>query len=355
MYFKWSGALAVFAFTLSFSATAVCAEPLAEAMSEPLAEPLDRGIGIYFDQDLLVPVFNEDRDYTMGLAFEFFWEKEKGLYPFDGLVEMASDLVDIVDKDKDIIYSFMLGVIAYTPDNLGNREPILDDRPYSSLIYLSNKRVRADKENAVAAEVLIGFLGTNITKSAQTRLHTYYRSATGEDEPVNPLGWSHQISDGGELTMRLRLTHSRLLSPPPQDTNYDVAATWGASLGFQTNVNVGVAIRAGNIKSPFWSLPYDPVTRGNFVPSRSKSEWFFWSAVRTHLVGYDALLQGQVRNSDVTYASNEIERFVYDGAIGFTVGFDEVQLTFSTNAKSSDLKNTGRKQVWGSVICVVHF
>ena len=319
------------------------------------AQLTDRGIGIYIDQDLLVPASNEDRDYTMGTAVEFFWGEEKGLYLFDGLLEEAGEWLGIEKDASDIIYSFMLGTLAFTPDDLGDENPIYDDRPYASLIYLSNKRVRANSSSAVAAEFLIGVLGTRFAEEWQTRFHTFFRSATEDDEPVDPLGWPHQISDGGELTLRLRLTHSRIKPELSNPGNYDVATTWGMSLGYQTNLHIGAALRAGSIKSPFWSLPYDPVNRGNFLPAKSKNEWYFWAAFRAHLVAYDALLQGQFRDSTVTFEAGDIERLVYDGAAGLTLGFGNSQLTFSTNIKSADIKIMDRNQIWGSINYIYHF
>lgn len=315
----------------------------------------DRGIGIYLDQDLFVPVFNEDRDYTMGMAFEFFWEKEKGLYPLDNVVREVSEWLGMSDSDKNLVYSFMLGSIAYTPDNLADPNPIYNDRPYSSLIYLSNKRVRANDTRALAAEVLVGVLGTGVAEAIQTGLHRWYRSVTGGDTPVDPKGWSHQISAGGELTFRIRLSNSLLHPTLSSEGNWDVATTWGGSLGYQTNLEAGFAIRAGNIKSPFWSLPYDPINRGNFIPSAARNEWYFWAAARTHLVIYDALLQGQFRHSDVTFSSDQIERFIYDGALGLTLGYHGSQLTLAANVKSPEFKLTDRHQVWGSIYYVYHF
>lgn len=311
------------------------------------------GIGVYIDQDLFVPFTNEDRDYTMGVALEFFWEKNKGFYPLDGLVRRAGEWVGIGKSDNDIVYSFMLGTLAYTPDDLADSEPIYDDRPYSSLIYLSNKRVLADHDSALAAEILLGVIGTNLARDAQTEFHKLYRSLADSDEPVEPMGWSHQISDGGELTLRLRLSNSRLHYSNPG--LWDVASTLGVSLGFQTNISVSAAARLGHIKSPFWSLPFDPVNRGNFLPSKASNEWYFWAALRAHLVGYDALLQGQFRDSEVTYNSDEIERIVLDGAFGFTKGFGQSQITLSANTKSSDLKHSNRTQTWGSVNYIYHF
>lgn len=313
----------------------------------------DSGIGIYIDQDLFVPFTNEDRDYTMGVAVEFFWAKDEGLYPFDNLVRQTAELLGMKGKENDIVYSFMLGTLAYTPDDLSNPLPIYTDRPYSSLIYLSNKRVRADNKMAIAAEVLLGIIGTNFSRDAQSAFHSLYRDIAGTTEPVEPRGWAHQISNGGELTMRLRLSNSRLQFF--EAGVWDLATTVGLSLGFQTNISTSLAFRLGDIKSQFWSIPFDPVSRGSFLPDSAKNEWYFWTALRAHLVGYDALLQGQFKRSDVVFSSDEIEHFVYDGAVGFTLGFDKSQLTLSANFKSPDLKLTSRKQVWGSINYLYYF
>jgi len=315
-----------------------------------------RGIGIYIDQDMFVPLSNEDRDYTMGFALEFFWTKEKGLYPLDNLVKKASEWVGIEPDQNNIVYSFMLGVLAFTPDDLANPFPIYNDRPYSSLIYLSNKRVYTDNKDALAAEVLVGVIGTSIVRDVQTQFHEWYRHLSNESEPVEPQGWSHQISDGGELAMRLRLTNSHLHEQLSIPEKFDIASTMGLSFGFQSNLTVSLAMRAGKIKSPFWTLPFDPVNRGNFIPSNAKNELYIWTAIRAHLVLYDALLQGQFRrDSDVEFSSDEIERLVYDGAFGLTLGFKKSQLIFSVNAKSSDLKLSNRRQVWGGVNYIFNF
>lgn len=52
------------------------------------------GWGLYLDQDLWLPVFNEDRDYTMGIALEFFWQDEdKPFYLFDDSAKKVGEVV----------------------------------------------------------------------------------------------------------------------------------------------------------------------------------------------------------------------------------------------------------------------
>ena len=49
--------------------------------------------GIYFDQDMFIPGGNEDRDYTMGIALEFF-EEDGAFYLLDGVVRRFGELLE---------------------------------------------------------------------------------------------------------------------------------------------------------------------------------------------------------------------------------------------------------------------
>ncbi len=314
----------------------------------------DRGVGMYFDQDLFVPFLNQDRDYTMGLALEFFWDKQDGIYPLDGMVGRVGRWMGLGNADDNIVTSFIVGTVNYTPDDLAVSTPILDDRPYASLLYLGNKRVRASKSSAVAAEALIGVLGTDVAKESQELLHGWYREIANTDEPVDPKGWGNQISDGGELTMRLRFSNSRLRAESPG--TWDLATTWALSLGYQTNASFGISGRYGRISSAFWSIPFDPVNRGSFLPSLSDDEVYVWAAYRARLVGYDALLQGQFRDSEFEFDGDEIERLLHEGAIGVTAALGQAQMTFSINAKSAEFKQSKqREHLWGSLNLIYHF
>jgi hypothetical protein len=327
---------------------------LSHADAAPPNVQHDRGVGFYIDQDLFVPFENEDRDYTMGLALEFFWEKKYGIYPLDGLTGRIGRWIGLGRRDDNIITSFIIGTVNYTPNDLSQATPIFSDRPYASLIYLGNKRVRASKNSAVAAEALIGVIGTNVAREFQQGLHKWWRDMTDSATPVDPKGWGNQISDGGELTLRLRFSNSRLQYEIPG--SMDIATTWSLSLGYQTNLSVGISGRMGNLSSSFWSIPFDPVNRGNFLPSIAADELYVWSAYRVRAIGYDAMLQGQFRDSVVTFDYADIEKFVHEGAVGITYGRGPAQVTFAVNAKSAELKNAQRrKHIWGSLNFIYQF
>lgn len=331
--------------------------PLVTAPSMAQIAPPDKwGAGVYIDQDLVVPISNEDRDYTMGIAAEFFWQDKKtGLYPLDGYVKRLGQWLGLHDKQDEIVRSFMLGSITYTPDDLANPDPIFDDRPYASLLYLSNKRVRANRNNAVGIEFQLGLLGTPVSGNIQASLHGLWRDATGDTTPVDPMGWDHQISEGGEPTLRIRVSNSQLLLE--DRGNWDIAGSGGLTLGYQTNINLGLSARLGKIASPSWTLPFDPINRGNFLPSLAGNEWYGWAVYRLRLVGYDALLQGQFRDSDVTFTWDEIEHVLHEVGMGFTFRVKPLQFTLAVNGKSPELKAgpDRRNHFWGGMYLLYRY
>jgi hypothetical protein len=320
------------------------------ALSCGSATAAHRGFAVYVDQDLFVPGVNEDRDYTMGVAVEFFAD-DGPLYQLDGFVRWFADLSGLPVGGSEAYRSYMLGSVNYTPQDLTQSAPIFDDRPYASLIYLSNKRVVAEGERAVAVDFQLGLLGTDLAGDFQDLVHGWWRDLTDSNEPVAPQGWHNQISDGGELTARVRFAEARLIPALSGPGWLDVAWAWDASLGYQTNASLGVSARLGQLASPFWTIPFDPVNRGTFVPAGGTDELYVWGAARGRVVAYDVLLQGQFRDSVVTVASDDVSRLVWEGSVGVTKSWEKLQLTFAVNAKSAEIDRGGaeRSHYWGGL------
>ncbi|WP_455217922.1 lipid A deacylase LpxR family protein [Kaarinaea lacus] len=334
----------------------ICAFFCAAPVTAEISFPDNWGAGLYMDQDLAVPVVNEDRDYTMGIAAEFFWQdKDAGLYPLDGTVRQIGQWLGLHEKGDQIVRSFILGSVTYTPDDLSDPDPIYDDRPYASLVYLGNKRVRVNRNNAVGVELQVGILGLDYSGNIQTGLHRFYRETFDDESVVDPEGWDHQVSDGGELTLRLRASNSRLLLESPN--TWDLSHYWSASLGYQTNVSIGLSGRFGRITSSPWTLPFDPINRGNFLPALSGNEWYLWAAYRLRLVLYDALLQGQFRDSDVTFDYDEIRHLIHEGGFGMTFTYQPLQFTIAVNGKTPELESgiLDRNHYWGGLYFVYRY
>lgn len=326
--------------------------PSLEAQNAGLA-----GYAIYLDQDFFIPAKNEDRDYTMGLGIEWFWDADPQAV---GFLDRALEAIDKRIGPKGTSHSFqkslMFGSLTFTPEDLANSSPIFDDRPYASLLYLSGKRIAirqgdpSHRDSILGTELLVGLLGSGFSEFFQTKFHQAYRSVSNTDEPVDPLGWSNQISEGGEPTLRYRVTFAQEWL---DEEWFDLSYGSDLNLGFQTNASLGAQFRIGKRQSGFWTLPYDPINRGSFIPDSRQSEFYVWGAYRARFVGYDALIQGQFRNSEVTANSSGIERLVHESGIGATYGQSAFQLSISASYKSPELKNAiERSHFWGTIAFV---
>jgi hypothetical protein len=322
-----------------------------------------KGFAIYLDQDMF-GLNNEDRDYTMGLGFEYFYDEPSSKTPLlqslhhylkTTLTPTYQSLLHIPKElSVQAMRSFMFGTIAYTPDKLSQTAKIVTDRPYASLLFLADKRVEYNANFALGTELQVGILGTNIARTTQTWFHKQYRSLANSSEPVEPKGWDNQISDGGELTARFKMSYTRLIYEDP--TRYDLAYMTSLSLGYQTNVSLGVSGRFGKIKSDFWSLPFNPINRGTFIPSFADDELYVWGAYKAIVVGYDALLQGQFRNSSVEFDYEQLQTIVHESAIGATAVYDGWQITATLNRKSAELKApANRTHFWGGIYLIFQF
>jgi hypothetical protein len=312
-----------------------------------VAEEVRRGFSLYVDQDLLMPLTNEDRDYTMGFGFEVY-QDQGPLYLFGGVIDAVGEALGFTQTAGRFYQSWLFGSQTFTPDDIANPAPIFDDRPYASLVFLSNKQVVADHRQVLGTELTVGAIGLGLSEQVQKALHGWVRDWRDNDHPRDPQGWRYQISDGGEPTLRLRLAGSRRLFGGQQ---WDVAGGWEANLGFQANASIGTSLRLGDIASPFWNLPYDPINRGAFVPWLRSDEWFVWGAGRLRAVAYDALLQGQFRDSEVTVAADDMRRVVWEAGVGLTKAWPGLQVTFAVNAKAGDttLTRAPDEHFWGGI------
>ena len=322
------------------------------------AEDTFAGWAVYLDQDFFIPGKNEDRDYTMGFGVEWFWEAEPKTAGFlDNALSFINDQIGTTNQSSKFQKSLLFGSITFTPEDIGDSNPIFNDRPYASIWYLSSKRIAIkegddldpqSRDTVSGSEFLFGVLGTNLSETFQTEFHRAYRSISDTGEPVDPLGWDNQISNGGEPTLRYRLSFAQSLL---KEKHFDLAYTSDISLGYQTNASFGAQVRFGLLDSGFWTMPYDPINRGSFIPAAESSELYVWGAYKARLVGYDALIQGQFRSSNVTFSSSEMERLVHESGIGVTYGHRLFQVSLSASYKSTELKNTDeRSHFWGGIV-----
>ena len=187
------------------------------------------------------------------------------------------------------------------------------DRPYASLFFLSEGRryFSSDADIAYNSSLTFGVMGLAAARSVQDALH----SLTGS---VQPEGWSHQISAGGEPTLRYGMARQALLGEYGQGALHgDTKWTVAGSVGTVTEASLAFNARWGRIESPWWAFTpeqtmYVQETQPVAPPLGldAAPEVFAFAGARAKLRAYNAFLQGQFRHSDLTYPEGDVNKLL---------------------------------------------
>ena len=259
--------------------------------------------------------------------------------------------------------AFELGLQLFTPDDLTAEQAIPDDRPYANLVYTASSRLTVDtaRQAVYQSTFTLGVLGLpivgNVHRAAHQLLH-------------NPLpnGYDHQISDGGEPTFRYAFSKHRLLaSGARKETRpYSLRFGYGASVGYLTEANVELSFRSGPERMAWWSPPPMSADYAGQPPIQSRRD-ASTAAVRgvVYEAGmtlrarvYDAFLQGQVRHSDVTFASDELNHLLLEAWLGFSiVQKNGINVGYTLRWQSAEIaEGTGSRSFsWGNLFFVRRF
>jgi hypothetical protein len=304
-------------------------------------------VRIQLDNDLFSGD-HRDRDYTGGAAVTISNEAAReGITSIDPLLAKIDAFFNV--GDGETYFARQFGMLAFTPANIETSAPQSSERPYASLLYVANGRVRVedDQRTAWVSNLTVGVLGLGLAEELQTAIHHVVGSAS-------PEGYSHQISAGGEPTARYALARQFLWIAHPSG-RLDVKTTIEGSVGYLTEASVAISARIGRLNSAWWSFAPE-LTDYMAAPiagdARAHRELYVFSGVRLKARAYNAFLQGQFRHSDVRYSSDEIQHFLVHAWIGLAMQLaDQTDLTYTLNYQSAELRegDAVRDALWGAV------
>ncbi|HEY6643122.1 lipid A deacylase LpxR family protein [Povalibacter sp.] len=340
----WTTALLAAALWLAATATVFAAPPAADAREFD-------GVRLQLDNDLFAAGGARDRDYTGGFAITISGENARdGMLSLDPLLKRI-DAIAVPEGSSSVYHARQFGLMAFTPADIESTLPVYDDRPYASLLFMSNGRVSvdADGRGAWSSSLTIGVLGLK----AAGELHSDIHELVGSD-PVH--GYDNQISAGGEPTARYTLARHHLWIANPSAT-LDVKTTLQGSVGYLTETSAAISMRVGRFNSPWWSFApelTDYIAAPVPVAARSggTSELYFFTGARLKARVYSAFLQGQFRDSAVEYSHAEIEPLVAEVWVGVvTQIFENTQLSYTLNYQTAELRDgeADRSALWGGV------
>ena len=305
---------------------------------------------IAFDNDIFVPG-GRDQDYTYGLNAAFAGKGAEdhwlSLHQPLGWIDKSIGLDSRFGQGVEVS-KIEYGLFGFTPEDITQAEPLQDDRPYASLVYVSSSREHYDRSSQVSwqSTLTFGILGLSIVGDIQDRVHSLYDGDL-------PMGWNHQISEGGEPTARYSVSRQSLLFK--SDSGFELKSTYQGSVGYITEVSWSLSARAGKIHTPWASFNPELASyaeKSTAGAARKVSEHYLWAGISLKARAYNVFLQGQFRDSAVTYDSNEINHGIVEAWLGYTVSlFDGYSFTYSVRGHTSELKqgNGNRSVVWGGV------
>lgn len=355
----------------------------------PYVEPALSGFGLFVEQDFflgeLFPGRNEDRNYTMGVGLEASGRfvtaarlhlplrAADRLLGVDALhAALAQDFGQLGSGQRPFLETHVLrfGVTAFTPDALSEVAVVRDDRPYASLMFLSVARttVNPARRRWLTSELTLGILGLGLTRAVQTWIHEQMRADPTDPfgDPAEPRGWHHQISHGGEPTLKYTLAVRQVASA---SRAHDLTLLGEGSVGYYTGAAAGATLRLGLVSTEPWTFNASPMTVGNQAASSDGDdavvasarrrpggfEAFAFAGWRARLVLYNALMQGQLRRSSHTLSTAELERVVHEAEAGIAVGCAPWRLTWVVLAGRSPEHRAGanRPHFWGGIYLTV--
>jgi len=308
------------------------------------------GWSFSFDNDFLVPG-QRDQDYTYGINVRLIGKKTESHW---SSLHTPLNAIDNVLRFNQPHYEHTLssiefGLFGFTPETLSESRVIAGDRPYASLLYGRSTKERTNKKtgNVINSSLTVGVIGAGVVEQLQKKLHRVIDSE-------EPLGWGNQISDGGELTAKYALSQQQLLTQP--SNNIEVKQTMQATLGYITELSYSIGLRAGRLASPWKSFNPELTSYGEGAsPSKNirfVAEQYFWAGLSVKARAYNAFLQGQFRDSALTYDRDELHTGILEAWVGYTLSLKNgYSFNYSLRGHTSELKNGvgDRSVIWGGL------
>lgn len=328
-------------------------------MQPEASDPAGVGAGLVLDEHLLTDA-SRDEDYNGGGEVTLSG-------PRAGIVgRMLDRALGFVDRKScgvtglpalgdHAAHAFAAGLLVFTPRDLSTRNVVRGDRPYASLFFISAGRRYTAPESTVAYDtsITLGVLGLSAAGDVQRVLH----DITGS---VQPRGWSHQVSSGGEPTLRYEVARQeRIANFGRGRWRGDSKWTSAVSLGTVTEASVALNARWGRIESPWWSFTpeqdmYVPETQSvpPPLPAGARPEVFAFAGVRGKLRAYNAFLQGQFRHSDLAYGEGDLKQVLVEAWAGIELRTASGwAIQYLARWASPELRSGvgSRSFLWGSV------
>jgi hypothetical protein len=349
-------------------------------------------VGLFYDQDHTLELLgfdklNDDRNYTLGFGLLFQSSEIKNFFAFapNKWLNQIFNHRNKFEWGQSITqkpsYSLMLAGSGFTPDSLPTSSVITNDRPYASIILLQTsinnrgfqrcrnnrstftKRCRNNRSTFpercrnYRSTFTIGFLGASLPGNIQTAIHKAMND-NDTKPPRTPKGWNNQVSNGGELTFAYSYTKEILLTErhinneaPTRSKGIEFKHGYKYSLGYHTYMGYNLSFRLGWFDANNWVYDTSPLSSANKKNMtevyKKPFEFYLVGSIRPTFIMYNAMLNGQFKNSIHTVNFNDTRHliFEFDGGVGLSFGMGSsngIDIKIKGSGRSPEFKLPGR-------------
>lgn len=281
---------------------------------------------------------NEDRNYTQGTSLIYSHHKLMKTWLFYPLRIISNR----TRPKQTYSSSLALAATGFTPRIIDSVAPIVGDRPFAFLLYLSTSSTFENQKTAKLSvyntfTINYGVLGTNVGYAFQGWAHKHIVKG----RPTDPKGWKTQISKGGAPALLFEYNRFRpLFGSGPKGTVddrsvFDLGWNLGGSLGYYDRVFTGLYTRLGHLRNknqPRWNGGWSSLTSGSYQMDKPRSrsskflnvlEAFVYGKANTSLMFRNSMLVGQVFGKDIyTLKPDWTKVWLYEFEWGGIIAFE---------------------------------
>ena len=138
----------------------------------------DTTVILEYENDMFA---GDDRWYTNGVRATWISTSRPGRH--NDLVRLVGERSRLVDTERSVSYGFSLGQSMYTPEDITDPDPPVDDRPYGGWLHVSAGFGQLRSSSLTRLSITLGVVGpASLADRTQKEVHRL----VGADKPQ---GW----------------------------------------------------------------------------------------------------------------------------------------------------------------------
>ncbi|WP_223582018.1 lipid A deacylase LpxR family protein [Sphingobacterium sp. GVS05A] len=288
-------------------------------------------VSLQNDNDVYL-LIGQDRYYTNGINVNY-----RIALPPRGASEISNTVLDFEVGQR--IYNG-ISIIDYRRQNKKY------DRPFAGYLYLSASGARFLKaDQVVELKVELGQIGSrSYGEGAQKFIHHLF----GMYEAT---GWDTALRNAFGVDLQAKYLKGIYRD---QAGAFDLGIMGRGALGMNnTNMEVGIPIRAGKLKSYHAST----FTHGHLTQARSNDdkEWYFVYQPSLARIFYNSTIQGGLGKDDPIGGLYQIEPWMISHRIGFSWSNHKVNYGINYIFNSKELKSVFHRHQYGQLFFAYRF